>query len=807
MTPLNKFWFLAFLGCSIAFYYNCMYIDDRSRGKLKESYDYIIVGGGTAGSVLGNRLSVDDDITVAILEAGGAADDDPRVTTPYYFPSIQGTELDWKFYTTRQQHALFAMKNQVGYLPRGKLLGGSSNLNAMAYNRGGRLMYDMWAAEGCDGWSYDDVLPYFLKSEDNQMSSLKNSIYHSRGGPLPISEVKVTPLADLYAEAWKEIGNKVIPDNSGPNVAGFCTMQANIKHGQRYSTSRAFLLPVIHRLNLDVHTQNHVTKVVIEDGQAVGVEVVHHGELRTVRANKEVILSAGSIQSPQLLMLSGIGPSEHLKEIGIPVVADLPVGENLRDHLMFAFRQLTNTSYSTTDEEAESLVERIRYHVLGNGPLSYGGPEGSAYFHSDSSKEISQPPDLQISFFSKSASTSEQNTGEFNFRDEVHNVLPDGKRSFSYGLILLQPKSKGTIRLRSKDPVDHPLIDPNYLAESEDLDTFVKGIRVCERLAGTSTMAAIGANVSDAFHPKLCKDHLPGSDEHWKCMVRHLASTLYHQASTCRMGSVEDPTTVVDSKLRVKGVAGLRVVDASVIRDLYSGSPHAQVIMIAEKASDIIRNMDTVQHLKRRSPIPCPLLTQDRLQWCNTRRGWNSRSWRRVHWSDESRFLLHVIDGRSRIWRPRGTAYYQHNIQPEIPFGGGSMMVRGCCSYDCKLDLVEVQGNFDGEKYQNQILQTEIVPHFDNHTLVSRPILMDDNARPHRAFAVKEYLQRNAIDTLPWLARNSDLNPIEYLWDILGRRVRAPESLVCKIWQNLHRLFGRNGITSPKSKSEDSSPV
>ncbi|XP_033739503.1 glucose dehydrogenase [FAD, quinone]-like [Pecten maximus] len=602
MVLINTFAVLTVFTCIIALYYGYWYNGNRARRELLESYDYIIVGGGTAGSVLGSRLSEDDDVTVALLEAGEAADDDPRVTTPYYFPSLQGTELDWKFYTTPQQHALFGMKDQVGYIPRGKLLGGSSNMNAMAYNRGGRHLYDKWEADGCDEWSYDDVLPYFLKSEDNQMSSLENSNYHSLGGPLPISEVKVTPLVDLYADSWKEIGGKVIPDNNGPNLIGFCTMQANIKHGQRYSTSRAFLLPVMHRSNLDVHTHSHVTKVIIENGRAVGVEVDNQGRRRTVRAKKEVILSAGAVQSPQILMLSGVGPSEHLSQFGIPVVADLPVGENLRDHLMFVFRQLTNTSYSTTEEEAESVIGRLQFHIFGKGPLSYGGPEGSAFFHNDSSMEAKQQPtDLQLSFYSKSVSTSGQNMGEFNFREEVHNPLPDGKQSFSYGIILLQPKSKGTIRLRSKDPFDTPLIDPNYLAESEDVDTFLKGIRLCEKLAGTATMTRIGTRASDAWHPRFCKEHTSGSDDYWRCLVRHLASTLNHQASTCRMGSLEDPTTVVDAKLRVKGVSGLRVVDASVIRDLYSGSPHAQVIMIAEKAADIIRDVDTVGHLRKRT--------------------------------------------------------------------------------------------------------------------------------------------------------------------------------------------------------------
>ncbi|OWF45867.1 L-sorbose 1-dehydrogenase [Mizuhopecten yessoensis] len=419
MAPVNKFWCLATITCSIAIYYGCRFTDHPTNRELRESYDYIIIGGGTAGSVLGSRLSEDDDVTVAILEAGGAADNDPRVTIPYYFPSLQGTELDWKFYTTRQQHAYFAMKDQVGYIPRGKLLGGSSNLNAMAYNRGGRDVYDKWAADGCDEWSYDDVLPYFLKSEDIQMTSLENSSYHSRGGPLPISEAKVTPLVDIYAEAWKEIGHQVIHDLNGPTQNGFSSMQANIKNGQRYSTSRAFLLPVMHRHNLDVHTYSHVYKVVINDGRAVAVVVDYQGERRTVRANKEVILSAGALQSPQLLMLSGVGPRKHLKDMGIPVIADLPVGENLRDHLMFVFRQLTNTSHSTTEEEAESLTEQLRYYVLGKGPLSYGGPEGSAFFHSDSSLEGKQPPDLQLSFYSKSASTSGKNMGEYNFRDEA----------------------------------------------------------------------------------------------------------------------------------------------------------------------------------------------------------------------------------------------------------------------------------------------------------------------------------------------------------------------------------------------------
>jgi len=562
---------------------------------LDSEYDYIVVGGGSAGSVVASRLSEEPNFRVLLLEAGGDYTKNESYHVPIKWFDLQKTPADWEYYTVPQKESHLGMKGQRSYWPRGRVLGGSSIFNAMQYTRGSRHDYDEWANMGCDGWSYKDVLPYFLKSEDMLIPHLQDSPYHNTGGYLGISTGGVTPLADVYLQAGKEMDYK-INDHNGAIHQGWSSMQLTVRNGVRSSASLEFLGRAKGRPNLHVGVESFVTKIAIENQQATGVYVVRNGRKHFIKARNEVIVSSGAVNSPQLLMLSGIGPKEHLEEMKIDVKADLPVGENLQDHLLVYMLSPISEDISITDDKVNSWSTYLRYKLLGTGMRSTGGVDATAFFCTNGTDQKDCAADIQFIMYSV---YMDKNPFYFTLETAKEFLAERANMpGFSTVLCMNDPKSVGTIRLKSTDPFEYPLIDPQYLTDFRDVQTFVRGIRMWEKYIATQSMKKIGATVEKA-KLSFCKQHEFQSDEYWACYVRHLACTVYHPSGTCKMGRADDPTAVVDPQLRVRGIKRLRVVDASVMPNVISGNTNAPTIMIAEKAADMIRGKDTVKHLRR----------------------------------------------------------------------------------------------------------------------------------------------------------------------------------------------------------------
>lgn len=467
-------------------------------------------------------------------------------------------------------------------------------LNSLLYARGSRYDFDNWEADGCKGWSYKDVLPYFLKSEDVQIGELKDSPYHNTGGPLAVSCPSVTKLSDIYLKAGREMGSDVV-DYNGETMLGFSKLQINTKDGVRCSTGLSFLGGKDWK-NLHISTDSFVTKVEIQDKTATGVHLIKGMNKHFVKARKEVILSGGAINSPQLLMLSGVGPRKHLKELGIPVKVDLPVGENLHDHVAIPMFSAVNQQVGLTSDIMSSRWTNLQYVLFGSGPKSYTGLEGTAFFHLDPQTVKSAKPDIQFIFYS---GFNDANFCGFNSQvAKEYLAKTPNENGFSTVIIAVQPRSRGNLRLKSSDPFDEPLLDPNYLSDNRDVKMLIEGIKLWEKFIQTSTMKELGVR-KEQVNLSVCSEHEFGTDEYWECFVRHVGITGHHQCGTCKMGAANDHTAVVDPELKVRGVKGLRVVDASVFPRVTSANTNAPVIMVAEKAADMILCKSTVDHLKR----------------------------------------------------------------------------------------------------------------------------------------------------------------------------------------------------------------
>ncbi|HWF81525.1 MAG TPA: FAD-dependent oxidoreductase [Streptosporangiaceae bacterium] len=513
--------------------------------------DYVIVGAGSAGCVLAARLSEDPAVRVTLLEAG-PPDTAMEIHVPAAFGKLFQSKWDWDYLTDPEPGIDYRRR----YLPRGKMLGGSSSMNAMIYIRGNRLDYDDWAAAGATGWSWHDVLPYFLRAEDNERGG---SELHGTGGPLTVSDGRSRhALMDAYLAAAEEAGYKPNDDFNGPEQDGVGYYQLTQRNGMRCSAAVAYLHPAMERQNLDVITDALATRILFDGSRAIGVEYERANELSQVLADREVIICAGAYNSPQLLMLSGIGVADELRAYGIDPRANLPVGENLQDHVHAAIGYLTDTETLLT-AETEANVALLTEQ--GRGPLTSNIGEAGGFFRSEDGLDA---PDCQI------------HAAPVMFVDEGLGLPTD--HGFGFGAVVLKPASRGKVFLRSLLPSAKPHIVHGYFTDQDGADrrTMIRAMRV---------LAEIAAQPALTPHRR-ANMRVPESDtdaDLWEFIKRE-CQTLYHPTSTCAIGSVVDP------QLRVLGFEGLRVVDASVMPTVIRGNTNAPTIMIAEKAADLIRS-------------------------------------------------------------------------------------------------------------------------------------------------------------------------------------------------------------------------
>ncbi|MFD8223021.1 GMC family oxidoreductase [Streptomyces massasporeus] len=511
-------------------------------------YDHIIVGAGSAGCVLACRLSEDETTRVLLIEAG-PVDDAPEIRIPAAFSKLFQTKYDWSYLTECEP----GLDGRRRYLPRGRMLGGCSSMNAMIYIRGNRRDYDSWAAGGADGWSWQDVLPYFLRAEDFGGAP---SPWHSTGGPLTVSEGRSRhPLAEAYVTAAQEAGYPYTSDFNGPEQDGVGYYHLTQRGGLRCSTADAYLRPALSRPNLEVLTGVTCTRVLLDGDCATGVEVERDGELLSLRAEREVVLSAGAYNSPQLLMLSGIGPASELASYGITPRVDLPVGENLQDHPHVGLCYLTDTESLFTAETPENV--RL-LETEGRGPLTSNVGEAGGFHRTHEGLDA---PDIQV------------HATPVMFHEE--GIGPVADHAFMFGAVVLAPTSRGKVSLRSALPSAKPRVLHNYLTTEEDRATTIRALRM---------LLDIAAQPSLAKHRR-ADFRVPHSTDDAGLLdfARRELQTLYHPTSSCSIGPV------VDSRLRVHGVSGLRVVDASVMPTVVRGNTNAPTIMIAEKGADMIR--------------------------------------------------------------------------------------------------------------------------------------------------------------------------------------------------------------------------
>ncbi|HUI59617.1 MAG TPA: choline dehydrogenase [Steroidobacteraceae bacterium] len=520
------------------------------------AYDYVIVGAGSAGCVLANRLSARADLKVLLLEAGGR-DTSPFIHMPGGLARLVGNRsINWEYYTEPEPQLL----HRKLYWPRGRVLGGSSSINAMCYTRGHHLDYDEWATLGARGWQYSSALPYFIKAEDQSRGA---SNYHGTGGPLAVEDLKYrNPLSSVFVEAGVDCGLPRNPDFNGATQDGVGFYQVTQRNGRRCSAAVAYLRPARRRSNLDVITGGLVNRVMFRGGRAAAVEYRQGTRTRMALVEREVLLAAGAIGSPLILMRSGIGSAEDLGQLAIPVIADNPqVGRNLQDHLDFC--TLTKcTGRMTYDFNSwQEIAVGLRYLLTGSGPGVSNVAEAGGFARTHLAPD--ERPDIQFHFVPA------------QLDDHGRNRLAG--HGYTIHSCVLRPHSRGYLALRSTQPAEPPRIHASYLSDARDLDVMLEGIRLARAISQARS-----------FTPFRGTEIFPGEGiaarRDLEAVLRRKAETIYHPVGTCRMG--EDPASVVDCELRVRGVEGIRVIDASVMPRLVGGNTNAPTIMIAEKAAD-----------------------------------------------------------------------------------------------------------------------------------------------------------------------------------------------------------------------------
>jgi choline dehydrogenase len=531
-----------------------------------ETYDYVIIGSGSAGSTIANRLGEDYRLRILVLEAG-PPDDSFLLKMPAGFASLgDKSPYNWRYETVPQVHC----NNRRMYWPRGKTLGGSSSINAMLYVRGHAWDYDHWRQLGNEGWSYQDVLPFFRKAENNE--TLKDE-FHGTGGPLNVAEQRSPlPINEAFLKACEQAGHRRIKDFNGATQEGVGYYQVTQRNQERWSAASAYLRPAVERNRNNVHvlTGAMVERIILDKNKAMGVRYTIGGRDEVARCDREIILCGGAVNSPHLLMASGIGPADHVKSVGLKPLHDLPgVGGNLQDHLDATVIQFCRTN--DTYDRANKLWSLFKYWKDKTGPGTSPIAESGGFL---STQQGLAAPDVQFHFIPAMVID--------------HGRTKLNKSGYSLHVCTLRPESKGTIRLASSDPTKAPLIDANYLAERKDLDTLVAGVKM-----GRDILAQSGLD------PYRADEYLPGSgvksDAEIEQFVRARSETIYHPVGTCKMGPATDPMAVVDSKCRVHGLEGLRIVDASVMPTLIGGNTNAPTIMIAEKVASFIQGEDWYQ--------------------------------------------------------------------------------------------------------------------------------------------------------------------------------------------------------------------
>jgi choline dehydrogenase len=523
-------------------------------------FDYVIVGAGSAGCVLANRLSADGKNSVLLLEAG-PKDSNLWIHVPLgYAKLFKDKSVNWMYQTEPEP----GLGGRQVFQPRGKVLGGSSSINGLLYVRGQHEDYDRWRQHGNAGWGYEDVLPYFKKAENQQRGA---DAYHGVGGPLPVSDWRhADPLSEAFVVAATEIGIPTNPDFNGATQEGAGFFQTTTRRGRRASTAFSYLRPARGRGNLHVETDALAQRILFEGRRARAVEYRQGSSLRTARARKEILVSGGAYNSPQLLQLSGVGPAELLKQHGIEIVLDAPgVGNDLQDHMQVRLVMRCAQRVTLNDivnHPVRRVMAGVQYAALRKGPLTIAAGTSGAFFKTNPRLAS---PDIQIHFLPFSTD---------KMGEKLHSFS-----GFSASVCQLRPESRGSLRIRSADPTVPPEIRINYLATETDRAAFIEGLKVLRKILS-----------APALKPYVAEEVAPGpkvsSDEELLSFCRQTGSTVYHPTSTCRMGN--DPLAVVDQRLRLRGIEGLRVVDASVMPDLMSGNTNAPTIMIAEKASDMI---------------------------------------------------------------------------------------------------------------------------------------------------------------------------------------------------------------------------
>ena len=525
-------------------------------------FDYVIVGGGSAGCVLANRMSEDPDVRVLLLEAGGR-DRHPLIHMPVGFAKMTDGPHTWGFATAPQKHA---NSREIAYA-QARVIGGGSSINAEVFTRGNPVDYDRWAEqEGCDGWAFADIQRYFLRSEGN---SILSGDWHGTDGPLAVSNIPdPQPMTRAFVQSCQELGIPYNPDFNGQVQAGCGVYQTTTRNGRRCSAAVGYLKPVLDRSNLTVETGCLVERIKFEGTRAVGVAYSSGRARKSVRAESEILVTAGAIGTPKVMMLSGVGPAVHLREHGIDVVHDLPgVGENLNDHFGIDIVAELNGHYSLDkyNKPHWALWAGVEYVLFRSGPITSNVVEGGAFWFAGDDRAV---PDLQFHFLAGAGAEA-----------GVPSV-PKGSSGITLNSYTVRPKSRGTVRLRSADPSLPPVVDPNFLAEPDDLRTSVEGVKISREIFSQPSLQK---------HIRAIR--YPGDDvktrADYEAYARQFGRTSYHPTCTCKMGN--DEMSVVDPQCRVRGLDGIRICDSSIMPSLVGSNTNAPTIMIAEKASDMIR--------------------------------------------------------------------------------------------------------------------------------------------------------------------------------------------------------------------------